>query len=131
MQAENGSFLFWLYSQLGMRYTLGLPLFAIVSFAVILAFTLRNRSRNMAWLFLFVVAPAALYLGLLGTVDGYVATYSVLYNSPYPPHPDELRAVHIASWMTTVVGAVLCLPAMAVGVWGVMRTQTQPLTQEG
>ncbi len=53
-------------------------------------------------------------LGLLGTVDGMVQSFSVIASSVTTPKPSELAEGITIALMTTLVGLVLAIPAIAV-----------------
>ncbi|MBM4005693.1 MAG: MotA/TolQ/ExbB proton channel family protein [Planctomycetes bacterium] len=53
-------------------------------------------------------------VGLLGTVDGMVQSFSVIANSPAAPKPSELAKGISMALITTLVGLVIAIPALAV-----------------
>jgi biopolymer transport protein ExbB len=67
-------------------------------------------------------------VGLLGTVDGMVASFQVIANSPTTPKPSELAKGISTALVTTLVGLWLAIPAILV--FGIMRNRLARLTLE-
>lgn len=53
-------------------------------------------------------------VGLLGTVDGMVASFSVIANSPTTPKPSQLAQGISMALVTTLIGLILAIPALAI-----------------
>jgi biopolymer transport protein ExbB len=53
-------------------------------------------------------------VGLLGTVDGMVQSFTVIATSPAAPKPSELAKGISMALVTTLVGLVIAIPALAV-----------------
>lgn len=60
-------------------------------------------------------------VGLLGTVDGMVASFMVIANSTSAPKPSELAAGISTALITTLVGLVLAIPA--IGLFGIYKNR--------
>lgn len=67
-------------------------------------------------------------VGLLGTVDGMVDSFMVIAKSTTQPKPAELAAGISTALITTLVGLMLAIPAIAV--FGIMRNIMARLTLE-
>jgi biopolymer transport protein ExbB len=52
-------------------------------------------------------------VGLFGTVDGMIRSFSVIANSSTTPKPSELAAGISTALVTTIVGLAIAIPAMA------------------
>lgn len=67
-------------------------------------------------------------VGLLGTVDGMVASFQVIAQSTTQPKPSELAQGISMALITTLVGLWLAIPAIAL--FGIMRNRMARLTLE-
>ena len=67
-------------------------------------------------------------VGLLGTVDGMVASFKVIASSETQPKPSELAQGISTALVTTLVGLWLAIPAILV--FGIMRNRLARLTLE-
>ena len=67
-------------------------------------------------------------VGLLGTVDGMVDSFMVIASSTTQPKPAELAEGISTALITTLVGLMLAIPAIAV--FGIMRNIMARLTLE-
>lgn len=67
-------------------------------------------------------------VGLLGTVDGMVASFEVIAKSSAQPKPSELAAGIQMALITTLVGLWLAIPAIAI--FGIMRNRMARMTLE-
>ncbi len=59
-----------------------------------------------------LIASISPMIGLLGTVDGMVASFSVIANSPTTPKPSELATGISMALITTMVGLIMSIPAL-------------------
>lgn len=64
--------------------------------------------------YLALIGTIAPMVGLLGTVDGMVGSFSVIAKSTATPKPSELATGISMALITTLVGLVLAIPALAV-----------------
>lgn len=60
-------------------------------------------------------------VGLLGTVDGMVASFEVIASSNTTPKPSELAAGISTALITTLVGLWLAIPA--IGLFGILKNR--------
>ena len=67
-------------------------------------------------------------VGLLGTVDGMVASFMVIAQATQAPKPSELASGISTALITTLVGLWLAIPAIAI--YGILRNRVQRLTLE-
>lgn len=67
-------------------------------------------------------------VGLLGTVDGMVASFIVIAQSTTSPKPSELAAGISTALVTTLVGLWLAIPAIAI--YGILRNRMARLVLE-
>jgi len=62
--------------------------------------------------YIALIGSIAPMVGLLGTVDGMIASFSVIANSPTAPKPSELAAGIATALFTTLVGLWIAIPAV-------------------
>jgi len=67
-------------------------------------------------------------VGLLGTVQGMIASFSVIANSPTAPKPSELAVGISTALFTTLVGLFIAIPAIAA--YNLIRNRVQRLVLE-
>ena len=67
-------------------------------------------------------------VGLLGTVDGMVASFKVIASSAAQPRPSELAEGIMMALITTLVGLWLAIPAIMI--YGILRNRVARLTLE-
>lgn len=67
-------------------------------------------------------------VGLLGTVDGMVRSFTVIANSTTTPKPSELAQGISTALVTTLVGLILAIPAIAA--YNLLRNRIARLTLE-
>src|SRR5262245_33911240 len=80
------SYLEFIFSSLGWRYTMLLPLAALLSFVLILILVLRGKGSAVpAGLVLLV--PLPIIVGVFGVVDGLLASFQVIAMSNTAPKP--------------------------------------------
>ena len=78
--------------------------------------------------YIALVGTVSPMVGLLGTVDGMVASFMVIARSEVTPKPSELAMGISTALITTLVGLWLAIPAIAV--FGILRNRFQRLTLE-
>jgi biopolymer transport protein ExbB len=61
-----------------------------------------------------MIGTLAPMVGLLGTVDGMIASFQTIATSPTTPKPSELAAGISTALVTTLVGLLIAIPAIAV-----------------
>ena len=67
-------------------------------------------------------------VGLLGTVQGMIASFSVIANSPVQPNPSDLAKGISTALFTTLVGLFIAIPAIAV--YNILRNRVARLVLE-
>ena len=67
-------------------------------------------------------------IGLLGTVQGMIASFTVIATSPTTPKPRELAQGISTALFTTLVGLALAIPAIAA--YNLLRNRVQRLVLE-
>jgi biopolymer transport protein ExbB len=67
-------------------------------------------------------------IGLLGTVQGMIRSFSVIANSPTTPKPSELAAGISTALFTTLVGLFIAIPAIAL--YNILRNRVARLVLE-
>jgi biopolymer transport protein ExbB len=67
-------------------------------------------------------------VGLLGTVDGMVASFMVIASSPTTPKPSQLAEGISTALITTLVGLWLAIPAILV--YGILKNRMSRMTLE-
>jgi hypothetical protein len=83
------SYLAWMYHSLGFFYAVVIPLAALMVFlGACLVVAMSRRPAVIAAYLVFL--PLPLLIGLYGTIEGFIAVYSVIVMSPTAPKPAEL-----------------------------------------
>lgn len=78
--------------------------------------------------YIALIGTIAPMVGLLGTVDGMVAAFSLIANSPSTPKPSELAEGISTALITTLVGLVIAIPAL--GVFNILKNRFARLVLE-
>jgi biopolymer transport protein ExbB len=78
--------------------------------------------------YLALIGNVAPMVGLLGTVDGMVASFGVIANSPTTPKPSALAVGIQTALYTTLVGLVIAIPAIIA--CNLLRNRIQRLIAE-
>lgn len=78
--------------------------------------------------FISLVASIAPMVGLLGTVDGMVASFQVIARSSAQPKPSELAQGISMALITTLVGLVLAIPAIIA--FNLLKNRLTRMTME-
>jgi hypothetical protein len=114
---EEQSWLAFYWQACGLRYGLLLPLSGLLS--VVFTILLLARGRG-AWLAptMLIVVLGPLVLGMVGTVDGLIASMMVIYNSSVQPKPAELAQGKGMSLVTIQVGLMMMLPGYLLAAVG-------------
>ncbi len=90
------SYLMWMYSALGIKYALLLPASAASSFVVTLLLVVRGKGAFAAAAIVLVVS-LPLLVGIVGALDGTMASFAVISVSSVTPKPSEwARGVSMA-----------------------------------
>jgi len=67
-------------------------------------------------------------VGLLGTVQGMIASFDVIATSSTAPKPSQLAAGIATALFTTLVGLLIAIPAL--GTYGILRNRVERLVLE-
>lgn len=78
--------------------------------------------------YLALIGNIAPMVGLLGTVDGMVASFGVIANSEQTPKPAKLAAGIQTALYTTLVGLVIAIPAIIC--YNLLRNRVQRMVVE-
>jgi biopolymer transport protein ExbB len=84
---------------------------------------LEHRLSYMA-----LIGTVSPMVGLLGTVQGMIASFSVIANSPTTPKPSELAEGISTALFTTLVGLFIASPAIAA--YNILRNRVARLVLE-
>jgi hypothetical protein len=121
------SLLQFYYSALGLRYSVMLPLAAIVGFALVLLIVIRGRGP-LASAALLISLSLPLLVGLHGALDGMMAAYLVIASSEIMPKPSEYAMGSAMSCALPLVGMMLMGPSLLAALVGsVMRSLVDPV----
>jgi hypothetical protein len=113
------SYLEFMFNALGWRYTMLLPLAALVSFLLILLLILRGRGSFVST-GLILLVPLPFLVGIMGYVDGLVASFQVIAMSDTAPKPSQLALGLSMSFVTIFVGILLTIPGYILAVVGTL-----------
>lgn len=113
------SYLQFLYSALGIKYTLLLPLAGLAAFVVTLIVVIRGKG-SLAGVTLLFIVPAPFFIGLYGALEGTVASYQVIAASAVQPKPSELAQGISMALVTPMIGLLLMVPAYATATIGLL-----------
>ena len=111
------SFLIWFIGSLGWKYTLLLPLAALVSFVLTAALVMAGKGRTTGAALVFIV-PLPLVIGLFGTLEGAVSSFMVIAMSDTAPKPAMIAEGISTSLVTPMVGMLLMAPSYLLAVVG-------------
>ena len=84
---------------------------------------LENRLSHMA-----LIGTISPMIGLLGTVQGMIASFNVIATSPTTPKPSELAQGISTALFTTMVGLAIAIPAIAA--YNLLRNRVAQLVLE-
>jgi biopolymer transport protein ExbB len=84
---------------------------------------LEHRLSYMA-----LIGTVSPMVGLLGTVQGMIASFSVIATSPTAPRPDQLAEGISTALFTTLVGLFIAIPAIAA--YNILRNRVARLVLE-
>ena len=110
------SMLMWIFSSLGWRYTLALPLAGLVSFA--LAVVLVARGGRYAGAALMFAVPLPFIVGMFGAIEGMTTTLNFLAASETAPKPSDVAYGISMALVTPMIGLLLMGPAYLVAMIG-------------
>jgi hypothetical protein len=112
------SYLAWMYNALGIKYAALLTLSGLcVFFVVIAAVIFCKRPATLASF--LVLLPLPFLIGVFASVEGMIASWSVMATSTTSPNPSELGLGISTALFSTLVGLVVTFPSyllMAIGL---------------
>jgi hypothetical protein len=111
------SYLEFIVNALGWRYMFFLPLAALVSFVLILVLVLRGRGSTLSAALVLLV-PLPFLVGILGYVDGLVASLQVIAMSDTAPKPSQLAEGMSMAFVTIWIGMLLSIPSLLLAIGG-------------
>lgn len=111
------SFLTWVFRALGLKYSVLLPLAAIVAFVLTLVVLLRGKGPMAAAALVFIV-PMPFFVGLYGGIDGLIAIYTIIAASAAQPKPSELAEGTSMALAAPMIGMLLMAPAYLLAMVG-------------
>lgn len=111
------SYLAWLVRSLGWRYTLFLPLAAMLSCVLTGVLLLAGKGKSTGAAIAFVVAIPFL-IGVFGMFDGLMSSFIVLSQSGTSPKPSEIAEGISTSIVTPLVGMFLMGPSYLLATVG-------------
>lgn len=122
------SFLYWMVEALGPFYSLVIPLAGLVIFmGACLVVAMSRRPAVIAAYLVFL--PLPLLIGIYGSIQGFIASYSVIAASVVTPKPSEVAAGISTGLFTSLVGLMVSFPAYFVLASGLfLRTLYSPRT---
>ena len=111
------SYLEFIVNALGWRYTFLLPLAALASFVLILALVLRGKGSTLSAALVLLV-PLPFLVGILGYVDGIVASLQVIAMSDTAPKASQLAEGMSMAFVTIWIGMLLSIPGLLLAIGG-------------
>ena len=111
------SLLHFYYSALGLRYSVMLPLAALVSFALVLLIVIRGRGP-LASAALLISLSLPLLVGLHGALDGLIAAFTVIASSNKQPKPSEIAQGWSMALVAPLLGMMLVGPSLLTALVG-------------
>ena len=87
-----------------------------------------NMKLEQRLSYIALIGTISPMVGLLGTVQGMIASFSVIARSPTTPKPSELAAGISTALFTTLVGLFIAIPAIAL--YSILRNRIARLVLE-
>jgi hypothetical protein len=111
------SYLEFFFGSLGWRYSFLLPMAMLVSLVLILVLVIRGKGNTLPAALILIV-PLPLLVGLMGVVDGMLASFMVIASSDTTPKPSAWAEGISMCLMTAMVGILLSVPGYFLAVGG-------------
>ena len=111
------SMLGWIFSSLGLWYTLILPAVALVCFVLTLLLVLRGRGP-MAAAAIALIVPVPFLIGIAAALRGAMASFIVIASSSTPAKPSEIAVGISTALVVPLVSLFLMVPSYLVAVAG-------------
>ena len=118
-QPVRESYLHFVFTALGIKYSVLLSGAALVAFALTLVVLLRGKGP-MAGAALFFIVPMPLLIGLYGGIDGLISTYTIIAATSVQPKPSELAYGISLSLVAPMMGMLLMVPAYLLAMIGLI-----------
>ena len=107
----------WIFSSLGLWYTLILPAVALVCFVLTLLLVLRGRGP-MAAAAIALIVPVPFLIGIAAALRGAMASFIVIASSSTPAKPSEIAVGISTALVVPLVSLFLMVPSYLVAVAG-------------
>ena len=114
---RSQNFLIWFIGALGWKYTLLLPASALLSFLLTAALVIAGKGKTTGAALGFIVAIPFL-IGILGMIDGCIASFMVIAHSSASPKPSEWAAGMSTAMVTPLTGMTLMVPSYLLATVG-------------
>jgi len=109
------SYIEFIINSLGWRYMFLLPLAALVSLTLILILVVRGKGSAVPAALVLLV-PLPILVGILGVVDGMVASFQVIATSDIAPEPSAYAQGICMSLTTFLIGMLLAVPGYLLAI---------------
>jgi hypothetical protein len=109
--------LMYLYSALGIRYSMLLPLTALVALGLTLVLVIKGRGPALSAALMLIV-PLPLYVGLYAWIEGLHSGYQLVAMSAVTPKASMLLEVEAMAFVSAWIGAMLTIPAFLAAAIG-------------
>ncbi len=113
------SYLVWMISALGWRYSLLLPLAGLSAFAGVLFLVLRGKGPAMVGALILIV-PLPFLVGVVGVLDGMLSSFQVIGASDLAPKPSAIATAVSMSLFSAWVGLLFSVPSYLAAVFGLI-----------
>ena len=121
MQPELGpvqqSFSSWIFTALGFKYALLLPVSALVGFVLTLVVVVRGKGP-MAGVALVLVVPLPLLIGIFAAIEGGIRSYMVIAMLHTDPAPGREAEVIATLLVAPMIGMSLITPSYILATFG-------------
>ena len=119
------SFLGWLFSSLGIGYTILLPLAGLICFLLALTIVMRGNGP-MAAASLILIVNVPLLIGIFAAIQGAVASFTIIAMSGATPKPSEVAVGISTALAAPLVAILLMVPGYATAAIGAFIRSLQP-----
>jgi hypothetical protein len=117
LEPVQRSFLSWILTALGYKYTILLPLLGLIGFVLTLIIVIRGKGP-MAGVALLLIIPAPLLLGVFAAIEGGIGAYQQIATLQKAP-PSGHDAVVISNLLVApMVGLLLMAPSYILAILG-------------
>jgi len=109
----------WMFTALGFRYAILLPLAGLLSFLLALLIVLRGKGP-MACAALILIVHVPLFIGVFAAIQGAIASYTVIAMSAAAPKPSDLAVGISTALVAPLVGLIVMVPGYAIAALGAL-----------